>query len=189
MLDCLSGLKKEIAYSFPVDFVLRSTTRYQAVLTDTPCAVFTVHPASISIAESPQIFESLLNLALFDSVNQAIDSAQNDNIITMRDAAEMKAAYRTLTEHNFFRNSFGIIAQGQLTIASRISEILARVFKRKDLAIIIRLATLDNGVGTLIRLAIKRIRATRQAWFTRQSVAHYSAYSELVKSRMLQLSA
>jgi hypothetical protein len=184
-LESLGGLKQETGYSFPVDLILRSATRYQAVLSDTPCAVFTVHPGSISVAESAEAFESLL----FASVNRAIDSARNDKIITMQDAAEMKAAYRTLTERNLFHNSFGLIARNRLAAAARASEVLAEVFTRKDMAAVIRVATLENGIGALIRLAIRSINATRKIWLSRNSTARYPAHSKLVKTRIQQLSA
>jgi glycosyltransferase involved in cell wall biosynthesis len=188
MLDSLGGLKKEIAYSFPVDFVLRSATRYPAVLSDIPCAVFTVHPASISTAESLKILESLLDLSLFDSINQAIDRARDDKIISPSDAATMKATYRALTEQNFVRSSFSLIARGDVSVAARTAELLSRVFERQRMAVIIRIATINNGIGAFLRFATKSTIAARRSWLARNNSARYSTYSDLVRSRLQQLS-
>jgi len=188
-LESLGGLKKETGYSFSIDLILRSATRFEAVLSDTPCAVFTVHSGSSSVAEASEAFESLLNLAFFDSINQAIDSALRDNIVTDWDAAEMKTVLRTVTERNFFRGAFGLIARGHLSVAVRASEVLADHFKRKDMAAVINAMALDNGLGSLLRLALRSTKAVRKLWYARNSTARYPAYSELVQSRMLQLSA
>ena len=189
MLETLGGLKKHIPYSFPVDFLLRSAIRYQAVLSDAPCAVFSVHPTSISIAEVTQLFESLLDLSLFESVNEAIDSARIEKTVTVADALAMEETYRRLTQQNLFRNSFGLVARGNLSLGVRAATLLASVFKRKDLAAAINIVAMDNIAGALLRLAIKSIKLVRKAWFSNTIYARYSDYSDLVKSRMLQLSA
>jgi glycosyltransferase involved in cell wall biosynthesis len=187
LLETLDGLRRETSYAVDTDFILRSAVRFQAVLSDTPYAVFTLHPASSSIAQSPEAFESQLNLALFNSVNQAIDSAQDDKLLTLSDAAEMKATFRILTEHSFFRNAFGLIARGRLSVALHTSEILAEIFERKGMAAAINLAIMDNSIGALVRLGIRSIRAARKVWFARNSSALYSGESELVKNRIVQL--
>ena len=187
-LEASGGLKKETGYSFSIDLILRLATRFEAVLSDTPSAVLTVHPGSSSIAEASEAFEALLNLEFFRSINQAINSALNDNIITARCADDMQAALRTVTERNFFHGAFGLISSGDLPVAVQASEILAKVFKRRDLAAMINAAALDNGIGSLLRLAIRSAKAARKLWFARNSAVRYPAYSALVQNRMLQLS-
>jgi hypothetical protein len=186
-LELLGGLKKETGYSFSIDLILRSATRFEAVLSDAPCAVFTVHSGSSSVAEASKAFESLLNLVFFDSVNQAIDSALMDNIVSGRDAGKMKAALRTVAEHNFFRGAFGLIARGDLAVAFQASEVLADHFERKDMAAMINAAAMDNGLGVALRLAIRSAKAVRKLWHARNGTVRYPEYSEMVKSRMLEL--
>jgi hypothetical protein len=65
---------------------LRDTLRLCQIF---PCAVFTPHPGSTSVPRFSETFESLLNLALFDSIDEAIDGALEDDILTERDAHEM----------------------------------------------------------------------------------------------------
>jgi hypothetical protein len=187
-LESLGGLKKETGYSFSIDLILRFATRFEAVLSDTPCAVFTVHSGSSSVAEASEAFESLLNLAFFDSINQAIDNALRDNIITVHDAGEMKTVLRTVTEQNFFRGAFGLIARGDLSIAMQASGILADHFKRKDMATAINAAAQDNVLGSVLRLAIRSAKAARKLWFAKNGTVRYPAYSEIVRNRMLELS-
>jgi hypothetical protein len=99
----------------------------------------------------------------------------------------MKASLRTVTERNLVRGAFGVIVRGRLSVAARASDILAEAFKRRDMAAIINAAALDNGIGSILRLAIRSIRATRRLWFAGNSYRRYSADSELVKNRLLQL--
>jgi glycosyltransferase involved in cell wall biosynthesis len=186
-LDALGGLKKETGYAFPIDLILRSATRYAAVLSDIPSAVFTVHSGSISVEEVSEAFASTLNLAFFDSINRAIDSAAKDNIVTKDDAGEMKAVLRATAEYNFFHGAFGLIARDQIPVAIEASEVLAAHFKRKDLAAVVKAAALDNGLGSILRIAIKGARTARGLWVRRNSTARYPAYSELVRNRMRQL--
>jgi len=141
------------------------------------------------VSNLPETFESSLNLALFDNVNEAIDGALKDKIITELDANEMKASLHTATERSLVRGAFGVIARGRLSVAARASDILAEAFKRRDMAAIINAAVLDNSIGSLVRLAIRSIRAARKVWFAGNSSARYSAHSELVKNRIVQLTA
>ena len=186
MLKALGGLKRETSYAADTDLILRAATRFRAVLSDAPCAVFTVHPASISVGHFSDAFESQLNLALFESVNEAIDSAQRDQILDLGDAVEMKELYRTLTAQNFFRNSFSLIARDRLSVAARTSELLAEVFHCNNMAAFVRLATLRNIFGALLRLAIKCTRAGRRVWFAKRAV-RYDVYSTVVRQRISQL--
>jgi glycosyltransferase involved in cell wall biosynthesis len=188
-LESLGGLKIETGYSFSIDLILRSATRFEAVLSDSPCAVFTVHSGSSSVAEASEAFESLLNLMFFDSINQAIDRALADNIVTNRDAIEMKAVLRSVMEHRFFRDAFGLIARGDLAVAVQASEVLGGHFKRKDMAAMIKAAAQDNLMGSALRFAIRSAKAARKLWYARNGTIRYPAYSEMVKSRMSQLSA
>jgi glycosyltransferase involved in cell wall biosynthesis len=188
-VEALGGLKKETGYSFSGDLILRSATRFEAVLSDTPCAVFTVHSGSSSVAQASEAFESDLNLVAFDSVNQAIDSALRDKIVTERDADEMKTLFRTVMEQNFIRGAFGLIVRCDLPVAVRASEVLADRFKRKDIAAVINVAALDNRLGAILRLAIRSARAARKLWFAGKTAVHYPAHSEMVKNRILQLNA
>ena len=187
LLDCLGGLKRETSYGADTDFILRSAARYPAALSNTPCAVFTLHPGSISVSSFPDTFESSLNLALFDSVNEAIDGSLKDGLIAEHDAHEMKASLRTVTERNLVRGAFGVIVRGRLSVAARASDILAEAFKRREMAAIINAAVLDNSIGSILRLAIRSIRATRRLCFAGKSYRCYPADSELVKNRLLQL--
>jgi glycosyltransferase involved in cell wall biosynthesis len=187
-LEALGGLRKETGYSFSIDLILRSATRFEAVLSDTPGAVFTVHSGSSSVAEASEAFGSLLNLAFFDSINKAIDSALKDEIVTERDADEMKTVLREVMERIFFRGAFGVIARGDLPVAVQASKVLAKVFKRRDLAAVINAAASDNKLGSVVRLALRSAKGARKLWFTGNRRARYPAYSEMVKSRMLQLS-
>jgi hypothetical protein len=186
-LDALGGLKKETGYAFPIDLILRSATRFEAVLSDRPSAVFTVHPGSISVEEVTEAFASTLNLAFFDSVNRAIESAARDNIVTMDDAGEMKAVLRATAEHNLFRGAFGLITRGQLPIAIQASELLASHFKRKDLAAVVKAAALKNGLGSLLRMVVRGAKGARGMWVTRNSTVSYAVYTELVTNRLRQL--
>jgi hypothetical protein len=188
-LECLGGLKKETGYSFSIDLMLRAAIRFEAVLSDLPCAVFTVHPGSSSVAEASEAFESMLTLALFESLNRAIDCSLKDHIIKDCDAAEMKTALRTCTERNCFRGAFSVTARGHLPIALHASEVLAEVFKRKDLAVVIRTVALENVLGAILRLAIRSARVARGRRFARKTRLRYPAYSEIVKRRILQLNA
>lgn len=189
LLESLGGLRRETSYASDTDFILRSAAQYEAVLSDIPCAVFTLHPASTSVAKSPEAFESQLNLALFDSVNRAIDSAQEKKTVTALAAAEMKTALRRATEQSLFRNAFSLIARGQLSLAVRASNILAAVFERQDMAAVINVAAQDNGIGTLARLGIRSVKTARSLWFAGSRAARYSGDSELVKKRIQQLTA
>jgi Glycosyl transferase family 2 len=187
LLKFLDGLKTETSYAADSDFILRSAVRYRAVLSNTPCAVFTFHPESTSVSRFPETFESLLSLALFHSINQAIDDAFRDNILTESDVAEMKAAFRKAAERGFCRGAFGLLARGCLPVADKTSEVLAMAFKRKNLAAVIHAAALDNGVGALLRFAIRSVRVTRSIWFTRNSKRCYPVQSKLVRDRLLEL--
>lgn len=186
-LESLGGLRKETSYGFSIDLILRSATRFAAVLSDTPCAVFTVHSGSSSVAEASELFESLLNLALFNSVNEAIDSALKENLLSDHDAAGMRSLFRVTTERLLFRGAFGMIARGQSPIAFRASRVLAESFNRKAMAKVIRVATMDHKIGSPIRLALDCIRNARRLWFARAKRSRNSPLSEVVRDRMLQL--
>jgi len=183
----VGGLRKEIGYSFPVDLLLRLATRYRAVLSDAPCAVFTVHPDSISCAESAEALEALLDLALFDSVNQAIESASTEMIVTNEEAAGMKAMFRSLTERNLFRNAFSLIKRKRLAAALRSSNILREVFRRKDTAAMIHFASMNNEIGDLIRLGIRTIGRISEVWSAMHRAEGCPDHSRLVKNRISQL--
>jgi len=187
LAECLGGLKRETSYGADTDFILRSAVRYPAVLSNSPCAVFTLHPGSTSVSNFPETFESALNLVLFDSVNDAIEGALKDNIVTKHVADEMKTSLRTVTERNLVRGAFGVIARGRLSVADRASDVLAETFKRQHMAAVIKAASLDNNLGKLLRLVIRSIRATRRLLFAGNSYRRPSSDSELVKHRLLQL--
>jgi glycosyltransferase involved in cell wall biosynthesis len=56
LLEFLGGLKTDTSYAADSDFILRSAVRYRAVLSNTPSAVFTLHPESTSVSRFPQTF-------------------------------------------------------------------------------------------------------------------------------------
>jgi glycosyltransferase involved in cell wall biosynthesis len=186
-LESVGGLRRETSYGFSIDLILRSATRFEAVLSDSPCAVFTVHSGSSSVAEASALFESLLNLALFNSVNQAIDSALQDKLVSDYDAAEMRSIFRVTIERMLFRGAFGMIARGQWPIAFRTSRVLEESFNRKTMARMIRVATMDHKIGSPIRLALDSVRGARNAWLAKAKRSRNAPYSEVVRSRMLQL--
>jgi glycosyltransferase involved in cell wall biosynthesis len=188
-LESVGGLRKATGYSFSIDLILRLATRYEAILSDRPCAVLTVHPGSSSVAEAAEAFGSLLNLEFFRSINNAIDGSQGDNIVDEHDAEIMKAALRTVTEQTLFHGAFGFIARGQLAIALRASHILATHFKRRDMAIMINAAALDNGIGSLLRMAVRHIKVIRKLWLAPNTGTRHPVYSEIVQRRLHQLSA
>jgi hypothetical protein len=183
----VGGLKKETGYSFSIDLILRLATRVEAVLSDAPCAVFTVHPGSSSVAGACEAFESLLTLGFFESVNEAIDSARKDKLVTDHDAAGMKSLFRATTEWVLFRGAFGMIARGQRPVALRASRVLAESFDQKAMAAMIRVATMDHKIGSPFRLALSTVRSARGLWFGKAKCSRYSVYSEVVRDRMLQL--
>ncbi|MGD0288892.1 MAG: glycosyltransferase family 2 protein [Candidatus Binataceae bacterium] len=186
-LEAVGGLKKETGYSFSIDLILRLATRVEAVLSDAPCAVFTVHPGSSSVAGACEAFESLLTLGFFESVNEAIDSARKDKLVTDHDAAGMKSLFRATTEWVLFRGAFGMIARGQRPVALRASRVLAESFDQKAMAAMIRVATMDHKIGSPFRLALSTVRSARGLWFGKAKCSRYSVYSEVVRDRMLQL--
>ena len=186
-LEALGGLKKETSYSFSIDLLLRSATRFEAVLSDAPVAVFTVHAGSSSVAEAKEAFESLLTLRFFESVNAAVDSALRDNIVTAKDALAMKALFRTTMERTLFRGALGMIARQELHLSLGASKLLAEVFNRRAKARIIRLAAMDNRIGLLSRFTLRNIRAARKLWFLNRAATHNSHYSDLVRRRLLEL--
>jgi len=189
-LDALGGLKKETGYSFSIELILRSATRFPAILSDTPYAVFTVHPGSSSVAEASEAFESLLNLAFYDSLILAIDRALKDEIITNIDAAEMTEMLRKVMERNLFHGAFGVLARrGNLGIALKASEVLSQHFNRRYMALAISAAALDNTVGAVLRLALRNAKTARRLWTGRKRPALCSAYSQIVRARLSQLSA
>lgn len=188
-LDALGGLKKETGYSFSIELILRSATRFQAILSDTPYAVFTVHPGSSSVAEASKAFESLLNLAFFDSLISAIDRALEDKIITNIDVTEMKEMLRKVVERNLFHGALGVLARrGNLRIALKASEVLSQHFNRRYLAATIGAAALDNAVGAVLRLALRNVKTARRLWAGRKCQTVCSAYSQIVRARLSQLS-
>jgi hypothetical protein len=187
-LDSLGGLKKETGYSFSIELILRFATRCEAILSDAPYAVFTVHPGSSSVAEASEAFASTLNLAFFYSINGAIDSAANDNIVTQAEADEMKAVLRTTAEQNLFHGAFGLIARDQLSIAVQASEVLEAHFKRRYMAAAINAVAVDNRAGAMLRLVVKSAKAARGLWIGRKRSKRYPAYSQIVRARMAQLS-
>jgi glycosyltransferase involved in cell wall biosynthesis len=187
-VERLGGLKKETGYSFSIDLILRSAARFEAVLSDAPCAVFIVHSGSSSVAEAPEAFESLLNLAYFGSINEAVEAALRERVITDRDAAGMKQLIRTLTEKSLFKGGLAMIARRRLASAVRASEILSKHFEREDLAAMIGIGTLNNRCGSVVRITLRGAKAVRDAWLARSRRTRYSAYSELVKTRMREIS-
>jgi hypothetical protein len=188
-LEAMGGLKTQTGYSFSIDMILRLSTRFSAVLSDTPCAVLTFHSGSSSVAEASQAFESLLNLAFFDSINHAIESACRDDIVTEHEAQEMRSVLHRSAERNFFHGAFGLVARGDLPIAFRTSKVLAQVFKRRDMAAAIDAVASDNMMGSFLRAGLRRARAMRALWFARNGTVRLSEYSDLVRARMLQLDA
>jgi glycosyltransferase involved in cell wall biosynthesis len=186
-LETLGGLKKETGYSFSIDLILRAATRFEAVLSDTPCAVFTVHPESSSVAGACEAFESLLTLEFFRSVNRAIDSALKDKLVSDRDAAGMRSLFRLTTERIIIRGAFGMIARRQRPVALRASRVLAESFNRKAMATMIRVATMDHKIGSPIRLGLDSVRSARRLFLAKARCSHNALYSEVVRDRMLQL--
>jgi glycosyltransferase involved in cell wall biosynthesis len=187
-LNALGGLKKETGYGFSIELILRSSTRFQAILSDTPCAVFTVHPGSSSVAEASEAFESLLNLAFFDSLTLAIDLALKDKIITNLDAAEMKEILRKVVERNLFQGAFGVLARrGNLRTALKASELLSQHFNRRYMAAAISTAALDNTFGVVLRLALRNVKRARRLWVERKRTKLYSGYSQIVRARLSEL--
>jgi glycosyltransferase involved in cell wall biosynthesis len=187
LAEGLGGLNRETGYGADTDFILRSAARYPAVLSNTPCAVFTLHPGSMSVSRFPETFESSLSLALFDSVNLAIDGALKHGIVNEYGANEMKASLRQVTERGLVRGAFGVLARGRLSVAARASGVLAEAFKRQNIAAVINAAARDNSEGSILRLVDRSIRATRSLYFAGKRHQRYAAESQLVKKRLLQL--
>jgi hypothetical protein len=183
----VGGLKKETGYAFPIDLILRLATRFGAVLSDAPCGVFTVHSGSISVEEVSEAFTATFDLGFFDSINQAIDEAIEDRIVTTHDAAQMKAVFRSTAVNNLIYGAVASIARGHIAIALKASEVLVRDFQRRDMAMMIAVAALDNGLGALVRLALRAVKATRKLRYARNNGVQYAAYSEVVQHRMSQL--
>jgi len=188
-VESLGGLKRETGYSFSIDLILRSAACFEAVLSDTPCAVFTIHSGSSSVAEASEAFESQLDLAFFNSINQAIDDALADNIVSVSEAHEMKTLLRSVTEQNFFRGACGLIARRRLPAAVQASQVLADHFNRNDLASVISIAARDDGLGSILRIALRGAQSARKVWFAGNRAMRYPAYSEIVRNRMAQLAA
>jgi hypothetical protein len=186
---CLGGLKRETGHGADTDFILRAAAQYPAILSNTPCAIFTMHPESISVARFPDTFESSLNLDLLTSVNEAIDKALGRHIVTEQDANAMKARLRRVTEQNLIRGAFGVIARGRLPLAARASEILTEVFDRKHLAGIIKAAARNNSIGSSLRLLIRCVRSLRQVRAIQGRPGRHTAESGLVKDRLLHLTS
>src|SRR5271167_418400 len=101
----------------------------------------------------------------------------------------MKQLIRHSVERNFFRGALAMVARHNLSGAHRASEILSQHFGRNDLAAVIGAATHDSGVGTVLRSAMRWAKRARKVWFGRKHADKYSAYSEMVRLRMLALSS
>jgi len=186
-LTAVGGLKIETGYSFSIDLILRLATRFEGVLSDTPTAVFTVHPGSSSVAGVSEAFESLLTLGFYDSVNQAIDSALTDRVITDRDAAQMKSVFRLTTERVLLRGAFGMIARGHRQVAIRACRVLSERFGRRGMAAMIRVATMDHRIGSPVQHALDCVRRGRRLWLAKSRPARIAAYSEVIRDRIVQL--
>jgi Glycosyl transferase family 2 len=186
-LEPLGGPKKETGYSFSIDLLLRAAIRFGAILSDEPCAVFTVHEGSSSVAEAAQAFASLLDLEHFASINQAIDSAQHERIVADSDARKMKALFRTVSERKIFHGALSSLVHGQLSMARHASDVLRAIFNRRDMAMAINAAARDNLVGTLLRFPLVNIKSARDRRYTRNLTVQHVGYSEMVKARMAEL--
>jgi glycosyltransferase involved in cell wall biosynthesis len=186
-LESLGGLKKETGYSFSIDLILRLATRFEAVLSDAPCAVFMVHPGSSSVVGACEAFQSLLSLAFFKSVNQAIDDALEVQLVSSKDAADMRSLFRVTTEWILFRGAFGMIARGQRSAALHASRVLAESFNRKGMATMIRVATMDQKIGSPIQRALESVRGARRVWLANATQSRNSFYSAVVRDRILDL--
>lgn len=186
-VEGLGGLKKVTGYSFSIDLILRSATRFEAVLSDLPCAVFMFHAGSSSVAEVSEAFESLLNLEYFRSINDAVESSLSLNCISESDAHGMKELFQGSTERCLFQGALAMITRGNLLSAVRAAEILSVNFKRRELAAVIRASARKSWHGSVMRIAARGAKAVRSQWIANRTKAQYAAYSELVRARMLQL--
>ena len=186
-LELLGGLKKEAGYSFDLELILRAAARFEAVLSDAPCAVFVMHPGSRTTAEASEAFESELNLAYFKSVNQAIEDALTQNAISERDAGGMKQLIRHSTEWHLFRGALNLIAWRNLSAARRASQILSEHFGRNGLAAVSRAAARDTSFGAVLRSLLRCSKGLRGACRERKRGGEYSFYSAIVRERMLAL--
>ena len=115
-------MRKATGYSFSLDLLLRIAAEFEGILSDTPCAVFMVHPGSSSVAEAAEAFESQLDLSYFRSVSGAIDGAFERNILSRGDAAQMKSIFSTTTWRVFFQGALGLLARGHLDSAMHLRD-------------------------------------------------------------------
>jgi glycosyltransferase involved in cell wall biosynthesis len=186
MINALGGLSAHIAYSFPVDCTLRAAIRFGAVISDVPCAVFTVHESAISTAEYAEIYRSLLDLSLYESICQAIEDTRAAGHLKDADASAMKTLYQSLMESNLARNAFSFIARNEINLAKHIADTLDEAFGQARLATLIRRAAAANIKGVATRYAIKAIRMGR-AFYTASTSRQYRPYTAIVKARMQEL--
>jgi glycosyltransferase involved in cell wall biosynthesis len=186
-IDAVGGLRANIHYSFPVDLSLRLATRFAGILSDSPVAVFTVHSGSISTAEYADIYHALLDLALFNSINEAIKLAEEDKVITPAEAAAMTDLYRTLTQRNLMMNALGFVARGEMALVVKMADVLEEAFGRKVPASMLRIAAGGDLLGTLSRSAVTTLRAARRKWTSRRPEADVAGYAGVVQARMREL--
>jgi glycosyltransferase involved in cell wall biosynthesis len=186
-VDKIGGLKQNANHGGDTDLILRCSAQLTAFLSNTPSAVFTHHAGSISVSRFADTFRASLNMALVDNVIEAIDQAAAEGIVTVRDAETMKAALGKVTERNLIRGALGVIARNELQMARQASALLATRFKRPGIGALIRAASLDDGLGMLLRAAIKATRGARQIGFRHYRRQRHSPMTQVVNTRRAQL--
>jgi hypothetical protein len=98
----------------------------------------------------------------------------------------MRRVIRARSERDFFVGALGMIVRRNVSGARRASQILSEHFGRNDLAAVIEVATLNNGCGSVLRIAARYGKGLRDARLARKRETENPAYSEMVREHMFR---
>jgi len=189
VLSTIGGLDKAAGHTADVDFILRAALRCAALLSKTPCAVFTIHPDSASDSDRLHVHETHLGLAGFTKIERAIFWAGEDGIFSQDAALRLDAIYRARVERDLFRRALLVALHGEPGLARRTADVLSQKFGRTGLAALIRFAAAQGAVGRLPRLALRGLRAARRGCLDAGNARLHRKHTALIGESLSRISA
>ncbi len=188
ILSIIDELDTAEGHTADVDLILRAALRCTAVLSKTPCAVFTIHPGSASESDRSHVHDAHLGLTGFTKIEHAIHRAGEDGIFSRDVAARLGAFYRARVERNLFRRALLVALHGESGLALKTADVLSQKFGRTGFAALIRFVAAQGAVGGLPRLALRGLRAARRGYLDAGNAGLHREHTALIRESLSRLS-
>ncbi len=174
------GFKPQLGYGADVELLMRLAVRNAAIISRKPCAVMNLHHGSASVADSGQQYSAARNLTILESVENAVELARRDGMITHEEERSLRTIIRNGIEWRLFRRAFVLLAQGNRNSAMETAQTLEGRCGSARLAGIVRVAASTDPVGLLIAATLRSLRSVRGKLRRHVVTDQYQEYETLI---------